>query len=1528
MCVAGGLQAIAELLQVDNDVTGNTDHLYNVTMRRYACMALTNLTFADGANKALLCSMSPALRALVAQLESPCEDLCQVAASVLRNLSWHSDLASKRALRDVEAAASLMRSSMNGCRRESTLKSVLSASWNLSSHSADNKADICCVPGALEFLVGLLSYRSSSKTLSVVENAGGILRNVSSHIAVRDDYRAVLRQCGCLQMLLRHLRSPSLTVVSNACGTLWNLSARCAEDQTTLLELGAVAMLKNLVHSRHRMISMGSAAALKNLLTASANLSAVSPDRGLLLDPPLTRRDPSNSTTTPVGLHIRRQRALEDDLNRRQLSETCDDLDSPVGSPTGTLHSPDGARSNNVAVNCPRHRIQSPSPLRLVDRSMLRQSLQCRSSSHAGVPSSHSSDEISGWDRGRSLGPARRSADWWSREPLSLRDSIDELQTVDGAHTMSSFTDHQSSSPSSFHSSGDAVHGGVGASRRFLKSSGFRKLSADASSGAMCSSFLSERTENIHLDDLELKSSCDLDACGRTASRFDVEQENANSEIGQKPTGQHPAALSGDLQHAHPELILNFEFESDSNSSAATADRVEKLLDGAEETDEDDACVAELVPENKTVSQPTQLRLLPPSDCSLLADVSGVVLDSCTVRIQQPVFSSGTSGTAALACTSAQHTTNCEVQNSNKVKLGVIDSSTNSDSVSDIMDEFLPNMTLSTNTDLLSSTDLLTTDEVPTQSNDLSAADERAGQSDSASKGSINTEQVVGGDVECNFDSDVLCCNSAELLSLLEENANRVLRELERKTAESTSSGEVRLLEDETISLVSGPNDNEFDVDDDDDDDDDDYIDAISSRTYDISSASGEAAGLSSRHSSSRSPSSGSSRQSSPPPTTPAKGAAAAGRPRIVKPGESRSDEQTTTGQGKAVRGRRKGLTRPKIPPAAPHPSSAAKPDGAPVRRPSSANTPSATSKQPPAMKTTVQTGYKRPSSATTPRVKQGVQPTPQTKKPSSTAQATAVKRRAEIFRAPRSESTGSVKSAASASSVPSSSSQTQPDSRGERPTTSVKQSTYVKADGQQTDKSEAGVESSVSTSAVPAVQERAAVQTATKPRSRPSSATSTTSSNKPKPSPPARVSSSTTSGRLAAASKVGLRHSSPTSGARNVATNRASQPSAAATAKPSSSASSAAVGSASSPVRGIRSPSAASPVSATRKPISSQAQSPAKSNNTEVTKKPDREITLPRTSTYDKLDDADKTETGSVNTVIEIDPQRPISESTSDEVPAKSEDCQVLENGGPLSRGVQEDCGQLSEGVIRRARQLVEQADQIQTRRVSPPQSIRFSSGNVPAMDDVIQRPIERPVKAHVDVGERGNVVESGIVDDHVAEVASSTESKPKLSSSTRKFGFIGLLRRQRPDTATGSGTVGEPPRQDGPESTQRRPFTWWRRHTTTAATNPKPGDRPTQSAGGGFGRSASKDSTRSAPCRAAVVTPFNYRPTAPPPPMFADLPESHQTKTAMLIERRQRRLKMASESNSEQTASDNLKSKPDTGAISRRKNLLVTTV
>ncbi|XP_068213192.1 uncharacterized protein [Palaemon carinicauda] len=319
MCSLGGLHAIAELIRRDHDGHGSTtSDQYCITLRRYAGMALTNLTFGDGTNKALLCSFRSFMRALVSQLHSPSEDLRQVTASVLRNLSWRADGGSKASLRDVGAVAILMQAALSA-RKESTLKVILSAVWNLSAHCSINKAEICAVDGALAFICSTLSYKSQSKTLAIVENGGGILRNISSHIAVREDLRQVLRDHSTLSTLLGQLRSPSLTVVSNACGTLWNLSARCSQDQRELWELGAVPMLRSLINSKHKMISMGSSAALKNLLQARPEgMSLTDPRQGMGLP----------------SLQARKQKALEQELDP-SLSETCDNIEtSPRSSPT------------------------------------------------------------------------------------------------------------------------------------------------------------------------------------------------------------------------------------------------------------------------------------------------------------------------------------------------------------------------------------------------------------------------------------------------------------------------------------------------------------------------------------------------------------------------------------------------------------------------------------------------------------------------------------------------------------------------------------------------------------------------------------------------------------------------------------------------------------------------------------------------------------------------------------------------------------------------------------------------------------------------------------------------------------------------------------------------------------------------------------------------------------------------------------------------------------------------------------------
>lgn len=130
----------------------------------------------------------------------------------------------------------------------------------------------------------------------------------------RDNERSVLcrqtlRDHNAFSVLLQLLRSPSLTIVSNACGTLWNLSSQDRTDQQALWELGAVAMLKNLIHSKHRMISMGSAAALKNLLSARPHLDLDFPASAFSsAASSLSNSLPSSGS---IGLHMRKQRALE-----------------------------------------------------------------------------------------------------------------------------------------------------------------------------------------------------------------------------------------------------------------------------------------------------------------------------------------------------------------------------------------------------------------------------------------------------------------------------------------------------------------------------------------------------------------------------------------------------------------------------------------------------------------------------------------------------------------------------------------------------------------------------------------------------------------------------------------------------------------------------------------------------------------------------------------------------------------------------------------------------------------------------------------------------------------------------------------------------------------------------------------------------------------------------------------------------------------------------------------------------------------
>ncbi|KAA3680492.1 hypothetical protein DEA37_0013389, partial [Paragonimus westermani] len=307
--------------------TSQSGHLLetSIALRRYICMALTNLTFGVPENKALLCRRVTNLEALLAQVETSNEELKQVAASVLRNLCWRTDSRSKLALRRVNAPRRLTVAAMTS-QRDSTLRTTLSALWNLSAHCSYNKRAVCGVDGVFPFLLGLLHCQDSANRVVIMENSGGILRNISAVIAGREDYRAVLQQNNCYPILIDLLRNaPSLTVVVNVCGTLWNLTAapHCpAAELLVLCRLGVVDWLHQLAQSPHELVRNSSTAVLRNLMHPTSLQSDISTCSSYCtasdirstngLDTVRSTAQPVTSQNSPLSAHAHNLTGIDD----------------------------------------------------------------------------------------------------------------------------------------------------------------------------------------------------------------------------------------------------------------------------------------------------------------------------------------------------------------------------------------------------------------------------------------------------------------------------------------------------------------------------------------------------------------------------------------------------------------------------------------------------------------------------------------------------------------------------------------------------------------------------------------------------------------------------------------------------------------------------------------------------------------------------------------------------------------------------------------------------------------------------------------------------------------------------------------------------------------------------------------------------------------------------------------------------------------------------------------------------------------
>ena len=346
ICRLGGIEAISELLITEHRYHGFLLTSYEqlkhaklkcdsvkidekwinancLTLRRYTAMALTNLTFGDKQSKIQLSLDVGFLDALLAQLSCLfCEELIQVTSSVLRNLSWKASKISKAVLSELNSAGALMSCSMQ-IKKETTLKCILYALWNLSSHNMLNKQRICEVDGSIQYLISLLEYRSANSALTIVENTSGVMKNISAFLIKYDHLRKILRANKCHELLLKHLRSTSLTIVCNSVGILWNVSKDNLTDQRILINLGAISMLKHLTFSKHKIIAIASKETLKNLLTSEClkngqlDLEAIS-FRALSVDS-LSASTGGRSTS---GLLTQRKRMLVKRELKNSLKET------------------------------------------------------------------------------------------------------------------------------------------------------------------------------------------------------------------------------------------------------------------------------------------------------------------------------------------------------------------------------------------------------------------------------------------------------------------------------------------------------------------------------------------------------------------------------------------------------------------------------------------------------------------------------------------------------------------------------------------------------------------------------------------------------------------------------------------------------------------------------------------------------------------------------------------------------------------------------------------------------------------------------------------------------------------------------------------------------------------------------------------------------------------------------------------------------------------------------------------------------
>ncbi|XGW21368.1 hypothetical protein V3C99_004377 [Haemonchus contortus] len=219
--VLGLVESLAELLVLELTVFEFPSRNEHRSLRKLIANALTNLTYGHAASKRRLCFYSGFIPSVV-RILNEARNLAQVYAGLVRNLSWMADGKMSEVLSPTAKALSRAAVAAHNEHDEGCVRAILSALWNLASHSERNKRAICDEPGFLALLISLLS--NDARMTAVVESASGILKYVSQYLSTNSSHLSARPELAA--RLVQLLSSASFTIVANTLGALANLIAK------------------------------------------------------------------------------------------------------------------------------------------------------------------------------------------------------------------------------------------------------------------------------------------------------------------------------------------------------------------------------------------------------------------------------------------------------------------------------------------------------------------------------------------------------------------------------------------------------------------------------------------------------------------------------------------------------------------------------------------------------------------------------------------------------------------------------------------------------------------------------------------------------------------------------------------------------------------------------------------------------------------------------------------------------------------------------------------------------------------------------------------------------------------------------------------------------------------------------------------------------------------------------------------------------------------------------------------------------